>query len=145
VTNDPQEHMMKIKLHHLNLCTTNVRAMNKFYREVLDLDEQPGRANNRVTGQGGYDGDVAFVTDGTTEVHLAERDFAIGFRTGQAINPLERGHLAFRTDDLEAFKQRLRDKGIPFSDYGAWAMGGWAQIFFHDPDGNVIEVHQVKG
>ena len=25
----------------------------------------------------------------------------------------------------------------------AWAMKGWHQIFFHDPEGNVIEVHQI--
>ena len=29
--------------------------------------------------------------------------------------------------------------------YGAWAMNGWEQIFFYDPDGNIIEVHQDKG
>lgn len=136
---------MKIQLHHLNLCTTNVGAMDKFYREVLDLKPEPGRNANRITGQGGYDGKVAFVTDGQTEMHLAERDLAISFKTGQAINPLEKGHIAFRTDDIEAFKKRLKEMGVPFSDYGAWAMGGWAQIFFHDPDGNVIEVHEVKG
>jgi glyoxylase I family protein len=32
---------------------------------------------------------------------------------------------------------------VPYSDYGTWAMNGWHQIFFHDPDGNVVEVHQV--
>ena len=77
-------------------------------------------------------------------VHLAERDLGVGFRTGNAINPLERGHVAFRTDDIEACKRHLRDKGIPFSDYGAWAMGGWEQVFFHDPEGNVVEVHQDR-
>ena len=79
-----------------------------------------------------------------TQFHLAEKDLGINFRTGQAINPVERGHIAFRTDDIEAFKKRLKEKGIPFSDYGAWAMKGWEQIFFYDPDGNVIEVHQVR-
>jgi catechol 2,3-dioxygenase-like lactoylglutathione lyase family enzyme len=54
------------------------------------------------------------------------------------------GHIAFRTDDIAAFKKRLEEKGIPFSDYGAWAMRGWAQIFFYDPEGNVIEVHEVQ-
>jgi glyoxylase I family protein len=34
------------------------------------------------------------------------------------VNPVERGHIAFRTDDIEAFKKRLEDKGIPYSDYG---------------------------
>ena len=135
---------MKLKLHHVNLCTTNVPAMDAFYRQVLDLDEEPTLNGNRNT-TGGYAGKVAFVTDGTTQMHLAEKDLAVGFRTGQAVNPLEKGHIAFRTDDIAAFKVRLKENGIPFSDYGAWAMNGWEQIFFYDPDGNIIEVHQVKG
>lgn len=135
---------MKLKLHHINLCSTNVSALDEFYRDVLDLAPEPTRVSNRVINEdkGSYNGAVAFVTDGTTEMHLAERDFSIGFRQNQVINPLERGHIAFRTDDIEAFKKHLDTKGVSYSDYGAWAMGGWHQIFFHDPDGNVIEVHQ---
>jgi glyoxylase I family protein len=134
---------MKIKLHHLNLCTTNVPAMDEFYRTVLDLEPEPSLQAGRIV-QDGYPGSVAFVTDGTIQVHLAEKDLGVGFRTGQAINPVERGHIAFRTDDIDAFKRRLKEKGIPFSDYGAWAMKGWEQIFFYDPDGNIVEVHQVR-
>jgi glyoxylase I family protein len=67
----------------------------------------------------------------------------IGFRTGKVVNPVQRGHIAFRTGDLAAFKRRLDDMGIPYSDYGDWAMTGWMQIFFYDPDGNVVEVHQA--
>jgi glyoxylase I family protein len=133
---------MNLKLHHLNLCSTNVAAMDEFYRTVLDLQPEPSLHAQRVTQQG-YSGDVAFVTDGTTQVHLAEKDLGVGFRTGQAVNPVERGHIAFRTDDIAAFKRRLEEKKIPYSDYGAWAMSGWEQIFFYDPDGNIIEVHQV--
>jgi glyoxylase I family protein len=29
---------MKLKLHHVNFCTTNVPAMDKFYRSVLGLE-----------------------------------------------------------------------------------------------------------
>jgi catechol 2,3-dioxygenase-like lactoylglutathione lyase family enzyme len=134
---------MKLKLHHLNLCTSNVAAMDEFYTKVLDMQSEPSRNATRDTSQG-YSGKVAFVTDGQSEVHLAERDLRIGFKTGQAINPLEKGHIAFRTDDIAAFKKRLDERGIPYSDFGAWAMKGWQQIFFHDPDGNVIEVHEVK-
>ena len=104
---------------------------------------RPRVGQGRVTSQG-YPGKVAFVTDGTTQMHLAEKDLGINFRTGQAINPVERGHIAFRTDDIEGFKKRLKEKGIPFSDFGTWAMNGWHQIFFYDPDGNIIEVHQVQ-
>ena len=134
---------MKIKLHHVNLCSTDVPAMDEFYRSVLDLKTEPGLNENRTPG-GGYPGKVSFVTDGTTQVHLAEKDLGVSFRTGQAINPVERGHIAFRTDDIDAFKRRLKEKGIPFSDFGTWAMKGWEQIFFYDPDGNIVEVHQVR-
>jgi glyoxylase I family protein len=133
---------VKLKLHHLNLCTTNVPAMDEFYRSVLDMAPEPAMHAMRVRNQG-YGGEVAFVTDGTTQVHVSEKDLRCGFRTGNVINPVERGHIAFRTDDMAAFKRRLEDKGIPYSDYGDWAMQGWQQIFFHDPDGNVIEVHQA--
>lgn len=133
---------MKIKLHHVNLCSTNVPATDEFYRGVLDLKPEPGLNESRTPG--GYPGKVSFVSDGTTQLHLAEKDLGVSFRTGQAINPVERGHIAFRTDDIEAFKRRLKEKGIPYSDFGAWAMKGWDQIFFYDPDGNIVEVHQVR-
>ena len=132
---------MKITLHHLNLCSRDVPGMEEFYGSVLDLRSEPSLSGARVTAKG-YSAPVAFLSDGQTQVHLAETDLAVGFRTQQVVNPLERGHIAFRTDDIAAFKQRLEAKGIPYSDYGHWAMGGWYQIFFHDPAGNVIEVHQ---
>ena len=133
---------MKLTLHHVNLCTTNVPQMDTFYRDILGLDMKPGRNAVRVKNEG-YAGDVAFLTDGEMEVHLAEKDLGVSFRTGKAVNPLERGHIAFRTDDIASFKKRLDEKGVPYADFGGWAMSGWHQIFFYDPDGNVIEVHQV--
>jgi glyoxylase I family protein len=134
---------MKLKLHHLNLCTTNVPAMEQFYRSVFDLEPEPSLTDARVTAQG-YGGNVAFLNDGATQFHLAQRDLDVGHRTKQAVNPLDRGHIAFRTDDIAAFKKRLDEKGISYSDYGTWAMNGWHQIFFYDPEGNVIEVHQAS-
>ena len=47
----------------------------------------------------GYNGNVAFVSDGNIKTHLAQKDLNICFRTGHSINPLERGHIAYRTDD----------------------------------------------
>src|SRR5262245_47229941 len=135
---------MKITLHHVNFCSTNVPALEEFYRSVLGLEAIPSMGAGRILDDKGYPGAVAFLTDGTTQLHLAEKDLGVTFRTGQAINPVERGHIAFRTDDIEGFRRRLQDKGVPFSDFGGWAMNGWHQIFFHDPDGNIIEVHQVQ-
>jgi glyoxylase I family protein len=132
---------MKLKLHHLNLCSKDVAGMEEFYRSVLDLAPEPSLNGARDTTQG-YAASVAFVTDGQTQIHLATKDLGVAFRTDQIVNPLERGHIAFRTDDIAAFKRRLEANNIRYSDYGQWAMRGWHQIFFYDPEGNVIEVHQ---
>ena len=97
---------MQIKLHHLNLCSKDVAGMEAFYRSVLDLAPEPSLNRARDTTQG-YAAPVAFVTDGQTQVHLATKDLGVGFRTDHVVNPLERGHIAFRTDDIAAFKRRL--------------------------------------
>lgn len=134
---------MKLELHHINVCGKNVPALNEFYRTVFQMTPVQDDEHQQDTAHG-YDGGVAFVTDGNIEFHLATTDLGVGHRTGHALNPLERGHIAFRTDDIEAFKQHLTDAGIPFSDYGVWAMAGWYQIFFQDPEGTIIEVHQIN-
>ena len=134
---------MNLKFHHLNLCSQNTPAMDDFYRNVLGLKTEPTLAGNRI-GNKDYPGHVAFVTDVSAQFHLSDQDLNVGFRRDQKINPLERGHIAFRTDDIETVKKELTEKGVPFADYGTWAMGGWYQIFFYDPAGNIIEVHQAK-
>ena len=132
---------MKLKLHHINLSTGNVADMHRFYREVMMLDEEtdglPVLEKNK-----GYAGDVAFVTDGAVQTHIAQKDILAGFRTGQIVNPVSVGHIAYRTDDLDAFKAHLEAQGVPYSDWQNAAVAGWRQIFFYDPDGNVVEVHQ---
>lgn len=133
---------MKLTLHHVNFATENVSRMDSFYEDVMGLGEEknglPVLEKNK-----GYAGDVAFRTDGNIQFHLAKKDMEVGFRTGKIVNPVERGHIAFRTDDLEAFKKHLDAKGVPYSDFENIAVEGWHQIFFYDPDGNVVEVHQV--
>jgi catechol 2,3-dioxygenase-like lactoylglutathione lyase family enzyme len=133
---------MKLTLHHINLSTDKVGEMDAFYRDILGLSRETEGLPALEKGKG-YAGDVAFVTDGHIQTHLAQRDVLAGFRTGQIVNAVARGHIAYRTDDLEAFKAHLDAKGIPYSDWGHAAVSGWHQIFFYDPDGNVIEVHEV--
>ena len=136
---------MNLTLHHINLSTDKVAEMESFYRDVLGLetaeDDLPALTNREDV----YTGDVAFVSDGRIHTHLARRDVQAGFRTGQVVNPVARGHIAYRTDDIAAFKAHLEAQGVPYSDWGTSAVAGWYQIYFLDPDGNVIEVHQPGG
>jgi len=133
---------MELKLHHVNYATKDVGALAEFYRSLFKLKPVPGNEDARITSQG-FDGKVEFLTDGTTEFHIAPQDLGVAFRTRQSLNPVDRGHIAFRTDDIEAFKAMLREKNIQFADYGVWAMNGWYQIFLQDPDGTIVEVHQT--
>lgn len=133
---------MSIKYHHMNLCTEDVQRLSEFYSSVFGLSRTNYQRIN-TDGAASYAGNVDFLTDGAVEFHISRKDVNLGFRMEQIINPLERGHFCFRTDDIEGFKRKLEELGVPYADYGTWAMSGWYQIFFHDPDGNIIEVHQT--
>lgn len=135
---------MKLEFHHINFVSENVDRMHDFYTKIMGLEDIPQEnfPRTKVSDKGGYDGKIRFATDGDMQMHLAERDFTTAFVNGQTINPIERGHIAFRTDDLAAFLKILEDNNIPYSDYGTAFAAQWHQVFFMDPEGNVIEVHQ---
>ena len=134
---------MKLELHHINLSSHKVDEMNDFYLKVMQLKTET-IGLPVLEKKKGYSGDVAFVSDGNIQTHLAEKDLVVCFKTGHSINPLDKGHIAYRTDDLDEFKNHLKKMGVYYSDWGETAVAGWKQIFFYDPDGNVIEVHEVK-
>ena len=138
---------MKLEFHHINFVSEDVDRMHDFYARVLGLDDIPQEKFPRppATAERGYDGKIRFATDGAMQMHLAERQLDVAFRNGQVINPVDRGHIAFRTDDLSAVLEALDREGIPYSDYGTTFAREWHQVFFMDPEGNVIEVHQQVG
>lgn len=135
---------MKLEFHHINFVADDVDRLHEFYTDVLGLDDIPQQNFPRTDANEdtGYDGKIRFATEGRMQMHLAERDLSIAFKNGRVINPVERGHIAFRTDDLSAFLRVLDARGIPYSDYGTAFSKEWHQVFFHDPEGNVVEVHQ---
>ena len=135
---------MKLEFHHINFVSEDVDRMHDFYTNVLGLDDMPIEQFPRTEAKGdtGYAGKIKFATEGKMQMHLAERELDTAFRNGQVINPVDRGHIAFRTDDLAAFLAILDERGIPYSDYGTTFAREWHQVFFLDPEGNVIEVHQ---
>ncbi len=138
---------MKLEFHHINFVSEDVDRLHDFYTQVLGLDDVPIQSFPRpdATSSSGYDGKIRFATDGKMQMHLATKDLTVAFKNGEVINPIERGHIAFRTDDIAAFMTLLDSKDIPYSNYGTAFAKDWHQVFFHDPEGNVIEVHQLVG
>tara|TARA_Y100001960_G_C14320714_1_gene655210 strand:+ start:280 stop:696 length:417 start_codon:yes stop_codon:yes gene_type:complete len=135
---------MKLEFHHINFVSKDVSLMDEFYRNIIGMSEIPedNFPRTKETQDRGYSGKINFVTEGKIEMHLAEKDLNVGFKNNQGINPVEKGHIAFRTDDLNAFIKKLKKEKIPYSDYGTTFAQEWHQIFFYDPEGNIIEVHQ---
>ena len=136
---------MKLEFHHINFVSKNVNELDIFYRNIMQLKTIPPEKFPRTaaTDKTGYDGKIRFVTDGNMQMHLAEQDLEVANKHNQGINPVDKGHIAFRTDDIEEFKAILKKNNISFSDYGTTFAKEWYQIFFYDPVGNVIEVHQL--
>ena len=135
---------MKLEFHHINFVSKNIDEMNNFYKKILSMDSIPIENFPRTeeTADSGYSGKINFVTEGKIEMHLAERDLNVAFKNNQTINPVDNGHIAFRTDDIKTFIERLKKEKIPYSDYGTTFAKEWHQVFFQDPEGNIIEVHQ---
>ena len=136
---------MRIELHHVNFTAPDPTALAAFYRDVLGFDDitESWGSENRIPAQ--YGSPIAFVEDDSgLQFHLSTSEPDLLFKTGRQINMVgPGGHIAFRVDDLEELKRRLDAAGVPYSDYGAWAIKDWHQIFVHDPMGNVLEFHQV--
>ena len=135
---------MKLEFHHINFVSENVDRLHDFYINTLGLSDIPITSFPRPdeTKETGYSGKIRFATDGKMQMHLAEKNLDVAFKHGEIINPVERGHIAFRTNDIVAFMAMLDGKGIHYSNYGTAFAKEWHQVFFHDPEGNIVEVHQ---
>ena len=126
--------------HHLNLASERdgVARTAGFYRDLLGLTPVELPRDEDAYGAG-----IQTLEDSSGyQYHFvpAEPDFSQ--RQGLPVNPLV-GHLAFRVDDIAAVRARLDSAGVPYSDMGVWAIAGWHQLFCADPDGRVIEFHQL--
>jgi len=126
---------MKLEFHHINFVSKDVDRLHDFYTKVLGLDDIPQEEFPRTEADegSGYDGHIRFATDGDMQMHLAERRLDVAFVNGQVINPVDRGHIAFRTDDLPAFLKVLEENNMPYSDYGTAFATEWHQVFSRTP------------
>lgn len=138
------------RLHHINVVhAKGSDVLVHFYRDIMRMDEMPIELfpRNAQTDSGaGSDVPIGFTTDGHMQLHLATQDLGVAFRSGQPINPIgvgPVGHIAFRTDDIDAFKRHLDSHGVFYADYGTRFARDWHQIFFLDPAGTIVEVHAV--
>ncbi|MCA1668945.1 MAG: VOC family protein [Thermomicrobia bacterium] len=125
--------------HHLNLAGAHWEDSAAFYRDLLGLVPVELPRDREA-----YGATIATSQDERGyQYHFVPSDPDFAARNDLAVNPFGAGHLAFRVDDIAAVRARLDAAGIPYSDMGEWAIKGWHQLFCADPEGRVIEFHQV--
>ncbi len=118
-------------LGHVNIYVRNAERAQKWYEDILGLhtyDFVPGRA--------------AFMSANREESHevalMEVGEDAPGMEKGQ----VGLNHMAWRMsslEDLKEFYNRLKEKQVPVDGVGDHGLS--LGVYFHDPDGNGIEVY----
>lgn len=132
---------MPTRLQHCGLIVSDLERSRRFYAEALGFEEVPRPSNFTFAG--------AWFRFGDTEIHLlAEAD-----TTGRAGAPDPgpsaafglASHIAFEVEDRDAACACLEEHAVPLVGGPMPRGDGVTQVFFHDPDGYVLELFQWTG
>jgi catechol 2,3-dioxygenase-like lactoylglutathione lyase family enzyme len=122
--------MQPSKIFETVLYAEDLAAAERFYHEALGL-ELLERSNLTVVFRCG--GGVLLIFD--------PRKSAAPDRDVPSHGTTAVGHIAFaaKPEDLDAWREQLRQAGVPIEREVDWDEGGHS-IYFRDPAGNVVEL-----
>jgi glyoxylase I family protein len=115
-----------LAIQHVSVIVADTERALAFYRDVLDLPEDPQRPDL------GYPG--AWLTIGAQQIHLLELPNPDP-RTDRPAHVGRDRHCALTLRDLDALRQRLDARDIPYT----LSKSGRRALFCRDPDGNGLE------
>jgi catechol 2,3-dioxygenase-like lactoylglutathione lyase family enzyme len=148
-------------IDHVNLVVADLERMARFYVELLGM-----KITKRVTISGPWVDATVRLKGAVADVMYLDlpagpRVELIQYRSPTTARPEGLGesntpglrHLAFRVRDIEQLASRLRESGVKFfsdvqrvpTDQVSYA--GNVQkylVYFHDPEGNVLELCEYK-
>ena len=121
-------------LSHVAVCVTDIARSKRFYGEVLGLKEieRPPFP---------FDGAWYELADGR-QFHLIVHDHPLTLRGTTRIDPRD-GHIALGVEDFDRAVVHLQTAGVECV-LRPENVTPWKQIYFTDPDGNVIELNALR-
>lgn len=122
------------RIHHVAIIVSDYKRAREFYVDKLGFEVL--RENYREA----RDDWKLDLRCGDTELEL----FGIGSAPARLSYPEACGlrHLAFRVEDIEAAVQWLNEKGIGTEPIRWDEYTQSRMVFFHDPDGLPLELHE---
>jgi len=118
-----QNALTVIELNHIALYVRDLGVLTTFYSEVLGFPSLPRPA---------FDFAGAWFALGSQQLHLIED-------TQNQDNERHSLHIAFLVQDAAAAAQTLKQRGVTLQRGPILRPDGAAQVFFHDPDGYLLE------
>ncbi|CAM0879846.1 unnamed protein product [Alopecurus aequalis] len=120
-------------LNHISVVCRSLESSLAFYRDVLGFLP--------IRRPGSFDFDGAWLFNFGIGVHLLQAEDPESMPpTKTEINPKD-NHISFTCESLEVVKRRLKEMGIRYEQRRVVEGGIHVdQLFFHDPDGFMIEV-----
>ena len=129
-----------LELHHHGIrigpSKDEVAKGLKFYTEVMGLSPDPGRPT--IPTIDGYWMDVG----GTAQIHLMGVDGQSKFAKGPDKDP-SRPHVALAVPDIAEAERELQRLEVDFWSADSVVGPQSKQLFFYDPFGNMLELHQI--
>ena len=121
-------------LSHIAVCVTDIARSKHFYGDVLGLKEIDRPAFP-------FEGAWYELADGR-QFHLIVHDRPLTLRGTTDID-LRDGHLALAVEDFDRAVAHLQAAGVECV-VRRENVTPWKQLYFTDPDGNVIELNALR-
>lgn len=121
-----------LSLNHVSLVCKSVESSSRFYKDVLGFQ--------LIKRPSSFDFEGAWLFNYGVGIHLLQCNSVDDLPKKAEINPRD-NHISFQCTDIGIVERRLEDINMKYEKRVVEEGGIYVdQIFFHDPDGYMIEI-----
>ncbi|KAH9287674.1 hypothetical protein KI387_031791, partial [Taxus chinensis] len=121
-----------VALNHVSLVCKSVESSSQFYKNVLGF--------NLVKRPSSFDFEGAWLFNYGVGIHLLQCKSVDDLPKKSEINPRD-NHISFQSSDVGSVEKKLEEIRMKYEKRVVEEGGVYVdQIFFHDPDGYMIEI-----